>query len=297
MRWHPVAGFGRFAAACERRCYADSRPVGVVHLLLCAGTAVGAGSVAGVVARHGGPAADALAVGVATWAVVGGASLAMEASALADSLDAGDLAAARARIPHLCGRDPESLDADGMVRAGCESVAENTSDAVVGPLFWGALAGLPGLLGYRVVNTLDAMVGHRSARYRNFGWAAARTDDVLNLAPSRLTATLIVALAPLLGGRPGAALAVWRRDAGTHPSPNAGPVEAAAAGALGIRLGGRTVYPHAVEERPLLGDGHPPTVTDLRRMATLSRAVTWGSTVVSVVMALRGRQAQNRVLP
>ncbi|HTK67365.1 MAG TPA: cobalamin biosynthesis protein [Pseudonocardia sp.] len=296
-RWHPVAGFGRLAAACERRAYADTRSAGVLHLALCAGVVTGAGWFGGIAARRGGPVVEALAVGVATWAVVGGASLAGEASALADSLIADDLDAARARIPHLCGRDPESLDPAGMVRAGCESVAENTSDAVVGPLLWGALAGLPGLLGYRAVNTLDAMVGHRSERYRNFGWASARTDDLLNLAPSRLTAALIVALAPLLGGRPADALTAWRRDAGAHPSPNAGPVEAAAAGALGIRLGGLTVYPHAVEERPALGDGHPPTVSDLRRMVALSRAVTWGAAVVTAAMAVAGRRAQNRDLP
>jgi adenosylcobinamide-phosphate synthase len=301
-RLHPVAGFGRFAAACERRWYADSRTRGVFHLVLCAGAAAAAGVGAGVAARRGGPVAEVLAVGAATWAVVGGASLAGEAAALADSLDAGDLDAARARIPNLCGRDPESLDRDGMVRAGCESVAENTSDSVVGPLVWGALAGVPGLLGYRAVNTLDAMVGHRSVRYRNFGWAAARFDDLLNLAPSRLTAALIVALAPVLAGRPGRALRAWRRDAGAHPSPNAGPVEAAAAGALGIRLGGRTVYPHAVEDRPVLGDGPPPSVADLRRMATLSRAVTWAATATAVVglsavgQRISGRD-QNRDLP
>lgn len=297
-RWHPVAGFGRFAAATERRSYADSRTAGLIHLVVCAGSVAALGTGASVAVRRAGPVAEAAAVGLATWAVVGGASLAREASALADSLEVGDLVAARARIPHLCGRDPDSLDADGMVRAGCESVAENTSDAVVGPLLWGALAGLPGLLGYRAVNTLDAMVGHRSTRYRNFGWAAARTDDLLNLAPSRLTAALIVVLAPLLGGRSGAALTSWRRDARAHPSPNAGPVEAAAAGALGIRLGGRTVYPHAVEERPVLGgDGHPPTVADLRRMATLSRAATWAATGVAALLAVTGRRAQNRDLP
>jgi len=309
VRGHPVAGFGRFAAATERRLYTDSRLAGGAHLLVCAGATVGVGAGVAALARRGGPLAETLAVATITWAVVGGASLAGEASALADSLDAHDLAAARARIPHLCGRDPASLDADGMVRAGCESVAENTSDAVVGPLVWGALAGVPGLLGYRAVNTLDAMVGHRSERYRNFGWASARTDDVLNLAPSRLTAALIVALAPLLGGRPGRALAAWRRDAGAHPSPNAGPVEAAAAGALGIRLGGRTVYPHGAEERPVLGDGRPPAVAALRRMATLSRAVTWAAAAVTASIAVTGsvavtgsltqaaRRVQNRCLP
>jgi adenosylcobinamide-phosphate synthase len=208
------------------------------------------------------------------------------------ALDAGDLNAARDRLPHLCGRDPSTLDAGELARATVESVAENTSDAVVAPLAWGAIAGLPGLVGYRAVNTLDAMVGYRSPRYRRFGWAAARTDDVANLAPSRLTAALTVALAPLLGGDAAGALRAWRRDAGTHPSPNAGPVEATAAGALGLRLGGRTVYPHAVEQRPVLGDGRPPGAADLRRMARLSRSV---GLAAALVAALAGpARAQRR---
>jgi adenosylcobinamide-phosphate synthase len=318
-----VAGFGRLAAALERRCYADSRAAGVVHLGLSAGGVVGLAAAAASTARRAagtrragpmagtrragtrragpmaGPMAEAAAVAVVTWAVLGGRTLAGTGAALAARLEAGDLDGARELIPHLCGRDPLALDAEGMARAGCESVAENTSDAVVGPLVWGAVAGVPGLLGYRAVNTLDAMVGHRSPRYRNFGWAAARTDDLLNLAPSRITAVLIVGLAPLLGGSPGAALRAWRRDAGAHPSPNAGPVEAAAAGALGIRLGGRTVYPHAVEQRPSLGDGHPPTARDLRRMARLSRLVTWASAAVlaALLAGAAGLSGQKRDLP
>ena len=183
------------------------------------------------------------------------------------------LAAARARLPSLCGRDPEVLDAAGIARAGVESMAENTSDAVVAPLFWGAVAGVPGLLGYRAVNTLDAMVGYRSARYQRFGWAAARLDDLANLVPARVCAWLFVGLAPAVGGSPRAALAAWRRDAAGHPSPNAGPVEAAAAGALGVSLGGPTAYRHGLEQRPRLGTGPPPTPADLRRAAHLSRLV------------------------
>ena len=169
-----------------------------------------------------------------------------------------------------------------------ESVAENTSDAVVGPLFWGAIAGVPGLLAYRAVNTLDAMVGHRSERYLHFGWAAARLDDLANLGPSRLTAALAVALAPVVDGRPRRRWRAWRRDGHKHPSPNAGPVEAAFAGALGRTLGGRLSYAGRVEDRPLLGDGPAPSVGDIPRAARLSAAVSLAAGAFAVaVRALR----------
>jgi adenosylcobinamide-phosphate synthase len=192
---------------------------------------------------------------------------------MADALEAGDVPEARTRLPHLCGRDPSTLDEAELARATVESVAENTSDAVVAPLAWGAIAGLPGLLGYRAVNTLDAMVGHRSARYRDFGTASARLDDLANLGPSRATAALTVILAPRVGGGTGEALRTWLRDGRRHPSPNAGQCEAAMAGALGVRLGGRNVYQGRVEERPVLGDGRPPAVADIRRAARLSAVV------------------------
>ncbi|WP_370588668.1 cobalamin biosynthesis protein [Pseudonocardia sp. C8] len=238
-------------------------------------------------------AAQVLLTAVTTWAVLGGTSLTREGAALAGALDAGDLAAARARIPSLCARDPELLDAAGLARAGVESLAENTSDAVVGPLVWGAVAGLPGLLGYRAVNTLDAMVGYRSVRHLRFGWASARLDDLVNLVPSRVAALVTVAVAPLAGGSPRAALRAWRRDAAGHPSPNAGPVEAAAAGALGLRLGGTTTYAHGVEERPVLGDGHPPGPADLHRAVRLSRLVAGVSAALAVgtAWALAARRA------
>ncbi len=282
-RGHPVAGFGAVAAAAERRGYADRRSAGVVHVALLGGGTVAVGAAAERAARH--PVARALVTAAATWAVLGGASLAHEGAALAGELDRGDLAAARARLPVLCGRDPAALDAAGLSRAATESVAENTSDAVVAPLLWGAVAGVPGLLGYRAVNTLDAMVGHRSPRYRRFGWAAARLDDVANLVPARVAALLVVGCAPVVGGAPAAVVRVWRRDAAAHPSPNAGPTEAAAAGALGVTLGGRTVYPHGVEERPRLGDGPPPDPVDLRRAARLSRAVGAAAAVLSAVLS------------
>ncbi|NMI01806.1 cobalamin biosynthesis protein [Pseudonocardia sp. K10HN5] len=265
---HPVAGFGSVAAALERRWYADRRLAGAGYTAALVGGAAGLGA---LLERT--PAARTLLTAAATWAVLGGTSLAREGAALAGELERADLAAARLRLPGLCGRDPAALDAAGIARAGVESLAENTSDAVVAPLFWGAVAGMPGLLGYRAVNTLDAMVGYRSARYQRFGWAAARLDDVANLIPARVAALLFAGLAPAVGGSPRAALAAWRRDARAHPSPNAGPVEAAAAGALGVRLGGLTVYPHGAEQRPSLGTGEPPRVADLRRAARLSRLV------------------------
>ncbi|MCO1655799.1 cobalamin biosynthesis protein [Pseudonocardia humida] len=289
-RGHPVAGFGALATALERRWYADAPGPGAAYAAVLVGTTVGAGAlVERACARH--PLAGLLTTAAATWAVLGGTSLARHGSALADELTDGDLAAARVRLPSLCGRDPASLDVAGAARAGTESMAENTSDAVVAPLLWGAVAGVPGLLGYRAVNTLDAMVGHRSPRYLRFGRAAARLDDLANLLPARVAAALFAALAPAVEGSPRAALAAWRRDAAAHPSPNAGPVEAAAAGALGVALGGRTVYPHRVEERPRLGSGPAPAPADLRRAARLSRLVGVAALAVAAAFAALARAA------
>ncbi|WP_030040061.1 cobalamin biosynthesis protein, partial [Streptomyces resistomycificus] len=168
-RGHPVAAFGRAAGAVERVLWRDHRGWGTLHAVVCAGGAVALGAVAARAVRPSAAASLAL-TGAATWAVVGGTSLAREARTVGRALQAGDVDAARARLPHLCGRDPQALDADGIARAVVESVAENTSDAVVGALVWGALGGVPGLLGFRAVNTLDAMVGHKSPRYRRYGW-------------------------------------------------------------------------------------------------------------------------------
>ena len=283
-RFHPVAGFGALAVAAERHGWADSRGAGVRHAagLVGAAAVLGAGA-----ARLGGrrPAVDTVVTAAATWAVLGGTSLVREGAGMARELDGGDLAAARRRLPSLCGRDPAALDADGLARAALESVAENTADAVVAPLVWGAVAGVPGLLAYRAVNTLDAMVGHRSPRHERFGWASARLDDVANVVPARVAAVLTTLLAPTVGGRPRDAVRAWRRDAAAHPSPNAGPVEASFAGALGLRLGGRTVYPYGVQERPTLGDGRRPTTADLPRAVRLSRAVSTATAALAVAGA------------
>ncbi|MDT5091212.1 MAG: adenosylcobinamide-phosphate synthase [Mycobacterium sp.] len=214
---------------------------------------------------------------------------------MADMLVAGDVDNARKLLPALCGRDPESLDVDGLTRATLESLAENTSDAQVAPMFWAAVGGAPGALAYRAVNTLDAMIGHRSPRYLRFGWAGARLDDIANFVPARLTATLVALCAPLVGGSPTGAIRVWRRDAARHPSPNAGVVEAAFAGALGVRLGGPTRYAHALEIRPELGDGRAPDVDDLRRAVRLSRIVQTATAVAAAIAVGRsGRRVSAR---
>ncbi|MGV9906898.1 cobalamin biosynthesis protein [Streptomyces sp. NPDC003388] len=269
-RGHPVAVFGRAAAAVERLLWHDHRGWGALHTAVCAGGAVAAGLVAERAVRRS-PVASAALTGVATWAVVGGTSLAREARTVGRALEAGDLTAARARLPHLCGRDPQALDADGIARAVVESVAENTSDAVVGALVWGAVGGVPGLLGFRAVNTLDAMVGHKSPRLRRYGWASARLDDVAGWPGARLTAVL----AALAGPDPRGAVRAWRADAARHPSPNAGPVEASFAGALGVRLGGTLSYAGRVEHRPVLNGGAGRTVraADIERAVRLSRRV------------------------
>jgi adenosylcobinamide-phosphate synthase len=203
--------FGSRAAALEKRIYRDSRWAGLAYTTVCVGAATAAGLLAERMTRAR-PIARTAVTAAATWAVLGGTTLGREGTLMAHSLQEGDLVAARARLPHLCGRDPSGLDAAELARGTVESIAENTSDAVVAPLVWGAVFGVPGLLGYRAVNTLDAMVGHRSPRYERFGWASARLDDVANYVPARLTALLTVGLAGLAGGSPRRAAAVLARE-------------------------------------------------------------------------------------
>jgi adenosylcobinamide-phosphate synthase len=284
-RGHPVAAFGRAAGRLEDRVYADDRLRGTAY----AGACVLAAALPAVAVHRltrGRPLLRGTAVAATAWAVTGARSLRREAERVAAALDTGDLAAAREALPGLCGRDPDRLDAKGLARAVVESVAENTSDAAVAPVFWAAVAGLPGMAAYRAINTLDAMVGYRSPRYERFGWAAARLDDVANWAPARVTAALAAACAPAAGGSPGAALRAVFRDGGRHPSPNAGRPEAAFAGALGLRLGGSSTYAGVTEHRPELGDGRPPDPADIRRAQRLSRAVTTAACVLAAVAAV-----------
>ncbi len=267
-RAHPVSGFGRIATVLEGYTYAPRRRAGVIHEIALVGGALALGGGLSKLPH----AMQLPVVAAGTWTVLGGRSLAREARAMDALLQADDLDGARSRVRNLVGRDPSNLDRSQLARACVESVAENTADAVVSPLFWGAVAGLPGLFGYRAVNTLDAMIGHRSPRYTEFGWGAARLDDLANWLPARVTvASTAIATGSLRGARH--TLAVVRRDAPAHPSPNAGPVEAAFAAALGRQLGGRNAYAGVPEERGRLGDGPPVSPEDIPSAVALQQRI------------------------
>jgi adenosylcobinamide-phosphate synthase len=259
-RLHPVAAFGSAVAALEQRLYDDRRGRGAV--LAAAGAA--AAGFAGAAVRS--PIAG-------SYLSASGRALHDAALAVAAALEAGDLDAARAWLPSLVGRDPSGLDAADIARAAVESVAENTTDAVVAPALWTAAAGATGAFVHRAADTLDSMVGYRDERYRRFGTASARLDDVLAWVPARATAGLVALARP---ARAAAVVRTVRADAPGHPSPNAGVAEAAFAAALGVRLGGgANRYGDVVEERPPLGDGRAPAASDVRAAVALSRAVTW----------------------
>ncbi|MFV0430502.1 MAG: cobalamin biosynthesis protein [Arachnia sp.] len=292
-RRHPVAGFGTAAAALEDRIYADGISRGVWFTTIMVGSTAAVGCAIQRLVRDR-PVLGVLTTATATWAVLGGRSLLKESEAIASTLGSHDLHEARARIAHLVSRDPASLDEPGIARAALESVAENTSDAVVAPLVWGAVAGIPGLLAYRAVNTLDAMVGYRSRRYCRFGWASARLDDIANLIPARLTALLTVAAAPLVSGSAGDGLRAIREHSGRHPSPNGGRIEAAFAGVLGLRFGGRNTYDGVEEDRGELGFGRPPRPGDLARANRLASAVSVASLAVSIGVSALLRRVGTR---
>lgn len=263
-RWHPVVWFGRAMSAIEQRTYRPTRWAGVVHLTVGAG--IGAATGLALQRLVGRSAATA----IATYVSVAGRMLADEATATFDLLQRGDLAGARQRVRSLVGRDTDELGAVELVRATIESLAENTVDAVVAPLCWATVAGAPGVLAHRAINTLDAMIGHRSARYERFGWASARADDVANYVPARLAVLATLVLRPR---RAGLILGTVRRDAGAHPSPNGGVIEAAVAAVLGVQLGGTNRYQGEVDQRGLLGDGTEPLVADGRAAIGLTTSI------------------------
>jgi adenosylcobinamide-phosphate synthase len=265
--------------------YRDSISRGAGYAACCVLAATAPGVLAAHLTRRR-PWLRLAATATAAWTVTGAASLTSEAERIRRALQSGDLDTARAALPSLCGRDPRGLDEKELARAVVESVAENTSDAVVAPLLWGAAAGLPGFLAYRAINTLDSMVGYRSPVYARFGWASARLDDVVNWAPARLTGVLAGILAPVAGGRPPATWRAMCRYGPRHPSPNAGRCEAAFAGALGVRLGGTNAYGGVAEERPCLGDGRAPELADIARAVRLSRAITAAAAIGAAAAAL-----------
>jgi adenosylcobinamide-phosphate synthase len=284
QRFHPVAGFGTVAGVLERRIWADDRRSGVAYAGALVGGTVVATSAA-CAAMRGRPLARALFEVAVLWSSLAGRSLERVAHAMGDTLASGDVAAARAIAPSLVGRDPSALDENELARATIESVAENTGDGVIAPLFWFAVGGAPAVAAYRAANTLDSIAGHRSERYFRFGWASARLDDLLNYLPARLGAAAVVAAAHRNAA---GALRAVLADGRNHPSPNAGLYEASFAGALGLTLGGVNRYGDVVERRPQLGTGAQPRTSDIGRAARLS-AVTSLLFVGALVFVLEQR--------
>jgi len=282
---HPVTWIGVLITALEARLNhgAARRAKGVLTALLVIGLTGGLAAL--VLALLPGGWIGTLVAGVLAWPLVAIRSMHQHVAAVARPLAAGDLAGARHAVSMIVGRDPSKLDEAGVARAAVESLAENTSDGIVAPLFWGAVAGLPGIAAYKAINTLDSMIGHRNARYELFGWASARIDDLVNLAPARLTGALFA----LCSARPGAAFRTMASDARHHRSPNAGWPEAAMAGALGIRLSGPRVYGDRVAQEPWVNAGAPdPDAQDLARGLGLYRRAMLVLALPLAILAVTG---------
>lgn len=262
---HPVGIFARIIAALDRRWNVPSRSdglrrmAGAVTVLILLGVAGGAGWVLqSLLVAIAGPWAWPL-IAVLAWPGLAQRSLYDHVRLVADALERQDLPAARATVGMIVGRDTAALDDAGVARAAIESLAESFCDGVVAPLFWLLVLGLPGIWAYKAINTADSMIGHREERWRAFGWAAARTDDAMNLVPARFAGLLIC----LCGG--GGWRILWR-DASKHASPNAGWPEAAMAGALGLRVAGPIAYDGILSDKPWIGEGDRPAgPQDIRR--------------------------------
>lgn len=272
-RQHPLIGFGWLAQRVEALVYgppelsADARrergSIAVILLLLPFTVAAGLLAWLPLIGL-------AVALGL-LYLALGARSLTEHAEAVATALQAGDLALAREKVALMVSRDAADLDEEGISRATVESVLENGCDAIFGALFWFALAGAAGVVLYRLANTLDALWGYRTSRYLHFGWAAARLDDGLNWLPARLTALSYA----LVGPQPALAWRCWREQAPFWKSPNAGPVMAAGAGALGLALGGPARYHGQWQQRPPLGEGLAPCAEDIGRAVKLVQRALW----------------------
>jgi len=274
---HPVVGIGRLIAGLERLLYDRLRSRRLGGLLLVVVTLSVAGAAAwGMLALaacwH--PVVAALVAVWLAWTCLAVRELHRQSAIVVVHLAAGDLAGARRALAMIVGRDTGELDEQAILRACVETVAENSSDGIVAPLFYLGLGGpVAGIL-YKAASTLDSMVGYRNERYREFGWAAARLDDLLNWLPARLTALCMVVASSPLGLDPHGAWRIMCRDARKHASPNAGIPEAAAAGALGVQLGGPASYFGEWREKPTFGDaGRELTIADYRGMVKLMYAV------------------------
>lgn len=277
---HPVQGFGWLIARLEHTLNRETisarsrRLRGVFALAVLVGVGLLIGLVLNEVTFMALPYLPALVLrAIIASSLLAQRSLYEHVNAVGIAAQQGGISAARQAVSRIVGRNPQTLDEAGVMRAAIESLAENFSDGVVAPAFWCLLFGLPGLLVYKAVNTADSMIGHRTARYEAYGWASARLDDLLNLPGSRLAALwLVLAAAVTRGAAAVAALRAVSRDAGLHRSPNAGWPEAAMAGALGLRLGGPRVYGEAQIQDAWMGDGSPcASLSDLNRALSLYR--------------------------
>lgn len=277
MIGHPVTWIGALIQALDRRLnheadsFARRKWAGILAAMICIGV------VAGLSTGLQGLTSGWLGIligGVLAWPLVAIRSMYEHVAAVSDPLAQNDLPAARHAVSMIVGRETGSLDEAATARAALESLAENTSDGIVAPLFWGALFGLPGIATYKAINTLDSMIGHRNPRFEAFGWASARIDDLVNLSASRLTGVMFAAVS----GRPKQALNTMLRDAPRHRSPNAGWPEAAMAAGLQVRLSGPRVYADRIADEHWVNDGAAdPGATDLRRgLALYVRAMVLG---------------------
>ncbi len=292
---HPVTWIGALAAACERawnradRAFMARRALGALTLLVLVGTAAAAGfGLTHVATSAAGPLGGLLVTAAVASTLVAQRSLDDHVAAVAAALERDGLDAARRAVSKIVGRDPDTLDEAGVSRAAIESLAENFSDGVVAPLFWLVVAGLPGALVYKAINTADSMIGHKSERYLAFGWAAARTDDLVNLPASRLSA-LWLALAALVlrGASARDAVRAIGRDASKHRSPNAGWPEAAMAGALGFKLAGPRAYGGNMVDDHFMGDGRADLdASDVRRALALYRVASTVQGAAVMILAL-----------
>jgi adenosylcobinamide-phosphate synthase len=292
-RWlpHPVRAIGRLATLLEslaRRALGATRLAGLsaaAAVYAIAGLAA-FGAIQAAALAH--PRCADVASIVCVYWTIAARDLAAHGMAVFRPLVAGDLENARRHVGAIVGRDAQSLDDAGVARAAVESIAESTVDGVTAPLFFAVVAGPVGAVVYRAVNTLDSMFGHRDDRYREFGWAAARIDDLANYFPARLTALLMCAAAWLVRLRAGDAWRVLRRDGRRHESPNSGLTEAAAAGALGVQLGGTNHYHGLPLEKPTLGDPvAPPAARHIRQ----ALALMWATAGLVLAAALSARIA------
>lgn len=277
-RAHPLVAFGRLADRLEQRLNGPQARGWRSHGVTAWALAVLPATLAtwGLAALPGvGWAIELLVL----YLALGLRSLGDHVLPIVQALRGGQLMAARQAVGRIVSRDTSMLEGEGIARAATESVLENGSDAVFATLFWFAVGGAPGVVLYRLSNTLDAMWGYRTERYERFGWAAARIDDLLNLLPARLTALTYALL-----GRTAGALRCWRRQAPLWDSPNAGPVMAAGAGALGVSLGGAAVYHGERHERPVLGEGPGPCARDVERALDL----VWAGVGLWLLLALIG---------